>query len=299
MIRTLPATGGGEEIRSAKFGRRDTQWALRRALRHARELVYIETPLFCGTAHDDGAPADSAAAVNLVAELATRLTIEPRLRVVILVPRETPFVPGYEPFAMYHYARRRLTAQTLALAGGTVDGLNARRPRVVIAHPMGVPGRPLVIRSTTVIVDDVWCLTGASSYSRRGLTFDGSNDVVMTDWTIDRGASVAIRAHRKALMAMHLGVGPQPVGGGAPASPVGAPAGDWVRLHQGVSAHETFADLLLSGGRGKLLPLWNGPDPNAVNAVIPHPAQVADPDGRDGASLITSVIAALGGNAII
>lgn len=286
----------GREIRTAKFGRRDTQWALRRALRHARELVYIETPLFCGTAHDEGGPADAAAAVDLVWELANRLTIEPRLRVVILVPRETPFVAGYEPFAMYHYERRRLAAQTLALAGGTVDGLAAERPRVVIAHPMGVPGRPLVIRTTTVIVDDTWCLTGASSFSRRGLTFDGSNDVVMTDWNLDRGASVAIRAHRKALMGMHLGVGPTPVGGGTPATATGAPTVDWVRLHQAVSAHEVFADVLLSGGRGKLLPLWRGPDPSAPGAVIPHPATVADPDGRDGASLITSVIAALGGN---
>jgi len=289
----------GREIRTAKSGRRDSQWALRRAIRHARELIYIETPLFGGTAHDAGAPSDIPAAVNLVAELANRLTIEPRLRVVILVPRETPFVPGYEPFAMYHYAQRSAAAQTLALAGGTVDGLNSRRPRVVIAHPMGVPGRPLVIRTTTVIVDDVWCLTGASSISRRGMTFDGSNDVVMTDWSIDRGASVPIRSHRKALMAMHLGVGPVPVGGGAPPSAVGAPTGDWVRLHQAVSAHEVFADLMLSGGRGKLLPLWRGPDPNGPDAVIAHKADVADPDGRDGASLITSVIAALGGNSVI
>ena len=58
---------------------------------------------------------------------------------------------------------------------------------------------------------DVWCLTGTSSLSRRGLTFDGANDVVLADWALDRGAGTAIRAHRKALMAAHLGVGPTPV----------------------------------------------------------------------------------------
>lgn len=200
---------------------------------------------------------------------------------------------------MYHFAARRLAAQTLQLAAGDTDGLNNRRPRVVVAHPVGAPGRPVVIRSTTIIVDDVWCLTGASSFSRRGLTFDGSNDVVLTDYNLDRGAGVAIRAHRKALMGLHLGVGAAPVGGGAAPSPVGAPAADWVRLHQPVSAHETIADVLISGGRGKLLPLWNGPDPNAPDAVIAHPASVADPDGRAGASFITTLIAALGGNNVV
>jgi hypothetical protein len=200
---------------------------------------------------------------------------------------------------MFFYARRRMAAQTLALAGGTLPGLNAERPRVVVAHPVGVPGRPLVIRTTTVIVDDVWAMVGTSSLSRRGLTFDGANDVVMTDCSLDRGASLSIRAHRKALMAAHLGVGPVPVGGGSPPNPVAAPAADWTRLHQPTNAHETFADVLISGGRGKLLPLWDGPDPAAPDAVLPHPADVADPDGRGGASLVTTIAAAIGGSTVV
>jgi hypothetical protein len=289
----------GREVRTSKYGRRDAQWALRRAIRHARELVYIETPLFAGTAHDAGAPSDAKAAVDLVAELANRLTIEPRLRVVILVPRDIPFVAAYEPFSMFFYARRTMAAQTLAMAGGTVPGLNAQRQRVVVAHPVGVPGRPLVIRTTTVIVDDVWAMVGTSSWSRRGLTFDGANDIVMTDWSLDRGAGMSIRAHRKALMGAHLGVGPAPVGGGSPPNAVGAPAVDWTRLHQPVSAHETFADVLISGGRGKLLPLWDGPDAAAPDAVIAHPADVADPDGRGGATLVTTIAAAIGGSTVV
>lgn len=283
------------EIRSAKYGRRDAQWALRRAIQHARELIYIETPLLGATAQNDGGPADPAAAADLIVELANRLQAEPRLRVVILTPREVPFVSAYEPFSAYFYAERLKAAQTLALAGQTVDGLNAQRPRVVIAHPVGMPGRPLVIRTTTVIVDDVWCLSGASSLSRRGLTFDGANDVTLVDWQLDRGASVNIRAHRKALMGMHLGVGPTPVGGGAPPDSVGSPHADWVRLHQPVSAHETFADTLASGNRGKLLPLWAGPDPTLPGATIAHSAPVADPDGRGGATLVTTIASAIGG----
>jgi hypothetical protein len=283
------------EIRTAKYGRRDAQWALRRAIAHARELIYIETSLFAATAQSGGGPTDPAAAVELIVELANRLQAEPRLRIVLLTPREPPFMNAYEPFSAYFYAERLKAAQSLALAGQTVDGLNGQRPRVVIAHPVGIPGRPLVIRTTTVIVDDVWCLSGASTLTRRGLTFDGATDVVLVDWQIDRGASAAIRAHRKALMGMHLGVGPTPVGGGSAPDAVGAPSADWVRLHQPVSAHEVFADILASGNRGKILPLWAGPDPNAPGAAIAHPAPVADPDGRGGATLVTTIASAIGG----
>jgi hypothetical protein len=282
------------EVRSARYGRRDAGWALRRAIGHARELVYVETPLFGATSHTTGRPEDVDAEVDLVAELVTRLGQEPRLRVVILVSRDTPFVPGYEPWANRFHALRTSVANQLVAAGGTVDSPAGPRSRVVIAHPVGAPGRPLVIRTTTVIVDDVWCLTGASTWTRRGLTFDGATDVVLADWALDRGAGTAIRAHRKALMAAHLGVGPTPVGGGVPVSPVGAPTGDWVRLHQPVSAHEVFADLLAGGGRGKLLPLWDGPSTGA------HDVTVADPDGRaDGSNLELIVFAALNSNGFV
>jgi hypothetical protein len=76
---------------------------------------------------------------------------------------------------------------------------------------------------------------------------------------------------------------------------VGVPYSDYVRLHQPVSAHEAFADVLAAGGLGKLLPLWAGPDSSAPDAVIPHPAEVADPDGRGGATLVTTIASAITG----
>src|SRR5262249_38955767 len=154
--------------------------------RHAHELIYIETPLLAHTAHGAGGPPNALAAVDLINELANRLTIEPGLRVVILVPRNIPFAHSFEPWSMYFYAARNEIAQTLALAGGIIEGL----PRVIISHPMGIPGRPLVIRTTSVIVDDVWALVGTSSLSRRGMTFDGANDMVLVDRALDRGVSV-------------------------------------------------------------------------------------------------------------
>jgi hypothetical protein len=102
-------------------------------------------------------------------------------------------------------------------------------------------------------------------------------------------------------MGAHLGVAPGTAGtaGGAPASTVGAPVSDWVRLHQPTSAHEVFADVLAAGGQGKLLPLWSGPDPSAPDATLAHPADVADPDGRGGATLVTTIAAAIGGSTTV
>jgi hypothetical protein len=116
---------------------------------------------------------------------------------------------------------------------------------------------------------------------------------------LDRGASTAIRAHRNALMGMHLGVDLTPVAAGAPPDAVGSPRADWVRLHQPISAHEAFADTLASGNRGKLLPLWPGPDPTVPGATIPHPAPVADPDGRGGATMVTTIASAIGGANVV
>jgi hypothetical protein len=187
---------------------------------------------------------------------------------------------------MRFYDERNTVVQALQQTAGTISG----RQRVVVAHPMGIPGRPLVIRTTTVIVDDVWCLVGTSNFSRRGLSFDSGNDMVLMDRTLDRGAGSSIRAYRKALMASHLGLN----GAGQAVRPA-----QLVQLHQPSSAHAVFADVLANGGEGKLLPLWPGPDPNAPGATIPHPLDVADPDGRGGGSLVITIAAALAGNGMV
>jgi hypothetical protein len=276
------------EVQACKYGRRDAQWAVRRAINHARELIYIETPLLAHTAHNganEGGPTDPSAAVDLISELTARLSSEPGLRVVVMVPRNLPFGPKFDPWAMHFYATRNQVLQALQLAAGQIEG----RDRVVLAHPMGIPGRPLTIRTTTVIVDDVWCLIGTSNISRRGLTFDGASDMVVVDRQLDRGAGVSIRSFRKALMGAHLGVS-------GTANP---PQPEFVQLHQPASAHRVIADILAQNGRGKLLPPRTGPDPNAPGATIPHPTQVSDPDGRGGASVVVTIAAALAGTGAV
>ena len=52
--------------------------------------------------------------------------------------------------------------------------LAVAQDRVAMFHPVGFPGRTAFIRTTSVIVDDVWCLVGAAHFRRRGMTFDGT-----------------------------------------------------------------------------------------------------------------------------
>ena len=57
-----------------------------------------------------------------------------------------------------------------------------------------------------MIVDDVWCLCGATHWRRRGLTFDGSVAVASFDRQMENGYSKKVRAFRRALMAAKLAV---------------------------------------------------------------------------------------------
>ncbi len=132
-----------------------------------------------------------------------------------------------------------------------MDALRAAAPkRVVVYHPMGFPGRYEVIRGTTVTVDDVWMLSGSSSFSRRGLTFDGSIDVCLFDRQLREGTSASIANIRRRAMARTLGVSP-PVTGETPTA-------NWVRTLQMKSAFELFREVVARGGDGLMEPLWRG-----------------------------------------
>lgn len=198
VLRSTPAPGAADrwadetlrEAFSAAHGRRDTQWAFRWALSHARELVYLETALL-------GAPGSGD--IDWVGLLADRLRAEPALNVILALPKRIPFGPGYESFAQRFHVSRN----------AAVDALTAAGPgRVAVFHPIGFPGRPEALRGTVAVVDDVWALVGGSTVSRRGFTFDGSTDVAFLDRTVRDGASVGVRELRRRSMARLLGVAP-------------------------------------------------------------------------------------------
>ena len=239
--------------------------ALRRSLSAARELIYIETPQFCRTA-EPAAP--GATAEDLVELLTVRLTTEPGLRVVLALPRLPDAV---QPFG--GWVLQALRARTQA-----VTALRAAAPdRVVVFHPIGFPGRNVGIRTTTVVVDDVWCLCGATHWRRRGMTFDGSIAVASFDRKLVGGYSARVRDFRRRLMAAKLGV--------SVPSPTDSPTPDWVRLGNTVSAFGVVTQMLKQGGLGRVQPFWPGPT-DFTGATTDA---VADPDGCEGASLVVTL----------
>ena len=261
------------EIVAAKRGLRDAQWALRRAIVEARELIYIESPAFARTARPSGPPA--AHEVDLVEIIRERLVADPRLKVIVCTPRLPDFDPSRQGWVRTAFAHRKEAVTVLTAAA---------QPRVAAFHPIGFPGRSSPLRTTTIIVDDVWCLVGTSHFRRRGMTFDGAADVVSIDRQIAKGYSSTVAKFRQTLMAQRLGIDVPTTVDQASAS--------WVRLAQPESAFSVVAELLDQGGEGRLTPIFAGPDDTSV---LPQTDDVADPDGANGASFVTFIAAAVAG----
>lgn len=249
----------------AKNGTRDALWSIYRAVSEADELIYIETAGFARTARPGVTPGKHE--IDLVQKIAARMSANPNLKVIVCMPRETDFAPDHAPFV-----RRAIAQRTEAL--NILQGASAQR--VAAFHPRGFPGRWAQIRSTTVVVDDVWCLSGATHFRRRGLTFDGSTAVASFDRTIDGGYSKKVRDFRRQLMAAKLQV--------TPTDSAGMPTPEWLRLQAPAAAFDFIQDLVAAGGLNKLGPVWLGP---TDNTVIPQSDDAADPDGSDGMTALT------------
>ena len=255
------------EFFAAQQGFRDAQWSLRRAFAEARELVYIESPQFARTARPVASPQPFE--VDLVAELAARLAAQPNLRVIICTPRFSDFADSYRTFHRQHYAARMEAFGSLQAVA---------KDRVLLFHPVGFPGRIAYIRTNSVIVDDVWCLVGATHFRRRGMTFDGSAAIASFDRQITDGYSTKVRNFRRALMAAKMNI---------PAPAAGQPlSGEWVRLGRPASAFDVVNDLLAQGGYGRIQSIWPGP---ADSSVLAAQDSVADPEGSNGVTMFNTL----------
>jgi hypothetical protein len=268
------------ELSTSAFGRRDSQWALADAIASARHFVYIETPGFCSTADT---PTDTqplpAFAVDLVSKLSHQLDARQGLKLMICCPKHPDFAPGYEAMAAYEVNDRfkLLTgdptaspAQLAALADDATVGF----------HPIGFPGRSSRIETTVVIVDDRWLLIGGSTFRRRGLTFDGSSDLVLTDTQLENGRSPAIRNFRRTLLAARLGI------------PADQEHPSFVQLFDGQRSFALIRQILQGGGLGKIDLWWNGRTPGITPAAALNLDQ-ANPDGRSFDLLTANVVATI------
>jgi hypothetical protein len=260
------------ELMASIYGRRDAQWALKQAIANARRFIYIESPGFAATQkkYPEGTPVPPYA-VDLPAALATRLRAASGLHVMICTPKYPDFAPGYEPMAANEAADRQTTILGLPTASDLTGS------RVVAFHPIGFPGRASRLEATVVIVDDVWAFIGASTFRRRGLTFDGGSDLVLTDTQLRDGRSPAIAGFRRDLMAARLGIGRESN------SALGAmPDPGFVRLADGVEALHVIRERLLAGGLGTIDRLWNGQTPG-VTPIDPGSISrdLANPEGQE------------------
>lgn len=259
------------EFFAAKHGFRDPQWSLLRAFSEARELVYIESPQFARTARPADPNAPALFEVDLVKVLKDRLVAHPNLRVIVCTPRFSDFAENFRTFHRQHYnARMEAFTELQSVA----------KDRVLLFHPVGFPGRVAYIRTTSIIVDDVWCLVGATHFRRRGMTFDGSAAIASFDRQITDGYSTKVRNYRRALMAAKLNV-PAP----APGLPL---SGEFVRLGAPASAFDVVLDLLEQGGFGRIQSIWPGPPASDTSVVAAQP-EVADPEGSGGSNLFTTL----------
>jgi hypothetical protein len=198
----------------------------------------------------------------------------PRLRVIICLPRMPDFDLSRGGWVRTAFTHRAAAIRKLA---------DAAVERIAAFHPIGFPGRPTAIRSTTVIIDDAWCLCGTSHWRRRGMTFDGSVSVAAFDKQLTDGYSLAVSRFRRQLMAAKLGI-PQ-------TSNPDSATPDWIRLATTDGAFEVVADLLAEGGAGRCKPIWEGPKDNSV---LPQTDKLVDPDGTKGIdflNLFASLIA--------
>jgi hypothetical protein len=250
------------EVAASCFGRRDTQWALANAIGNARHCIYIESPGFLPTQGSYAPDPTPPYALDLIELLATRLDQAHGLHVIICTPKHPDYAsPDYDKFAEQEIALRR--DRILVLPS----------ERVVAFHPIGFPGRPSRLESTVVVVDDLWALVGSSTFRRRGLTFDGSSDIVFTDFELEDGRSPAIMSFRRQLMASRLGIK------ASDSNDFGVmPGPDFVRLRDGVEAFQVVREMLLPGGLGKIARLWNGrvpgtapPDPGVIAMDLANP----------------------------
>jgi hypothetical protein len=262
------------EITSVFFGRRDAQWALQSAIKSARHFIYIETPGFCSTAA--ASPSDYAA--DLILAIKTQLTAKPGLRVIVCTPKFPDFAPGYEGMAAYEVVDRLTIVKGKT---GTDPVTPLPDSQVVVFHPIGFPGRFSRIETNVVIVDDAWAMIGGATLRRRGLTFDGSSDVVVTDTLIENAHSPAIREFRRKVMTNRLGIEP------ASSQP------SFVALSEGTTAFRLVRDIVNAGGLGDVSPVWDGVTPG-LDLATPLTADQANPDGRDLDYATAVLIAAFG-----
>ncbi|WP_121355638.1 phospholipase D-like domain-containing protein [Flavisolibacter nicotianae] len=257
------------EYAASLFGRRDSFYATKKAFENARQFIYIETAFFGPTKYASN-PGDPKPDDDLIEVLVSQLKAKPGLKLLVCLAQDVPFNRGYENIARFHHKNRNDSLKRLLGTQDSTTHLFERDNQVVAFHPLAFPGRPLKLNTQTIIVDDVWALSGTGSISQRGLFFDGSTDVVFCDKQLRRGKSTVITNLRRNLMLHYLRLDNEQTN---------LPSSNKVFLQDGTRAFEMLKELLRGGGGSMIKPFV----PEDLSDLSPAETtalnNLADPNG--------------------
>ncbi len=240
-----------------KYGAREGATSVIAAIERAEDFIYIETPAL--DSESFGAADDQ---LDIWASLLKRMDDQRALQVIICMP----VVLSEASPAHLQRVRDALVAGAVSELSG---GGNDRDKRFTIFHPAAGPQRALALTSTTVIVDDTYALTGSTHLWRRGLSFDSSFAVAVTDDRLQDGRAQEVLTFRRSLVAGRLGLNADQL----PEDP-----GELVASIQ---------HLISRGGHGRLAPQRirpPAPDPDFVSLVGGSALTEADIWNRDGSA---------------
>jgi hypothetical protein len=247
------------ELSSSLYGRQDSYWSLLNALGNARECIYIQGSFLNHTSY----AGDSWVGNDILEMLKDLIEKSPRLKVIICMGKQIQYGKGYESFEAREYKMRKEAVEYLQGTPDTDTNLRPFANRVIAFHPNGFPMRPKVLQHQVVIVDDMWALVGSSTLRRRGLQFDGSQDVVLFDKNIVNGKSAGIRNFRIKLLQEHLNL----------ELPGSLTPGLLVRMNDLNDCFYAIKELLEGGGAGVISPIQDG---DYTDIIFPTD-DVADP----------------------
>ena len=189
LLRTYPARHSGYPF--APQGERSVARGYQKVLAQARSLVYVEDQYFWSA--------------DVATVFAAALEREPRLRLIIVVPR-FPDQDGRVSLPPNLLGRVPVLARLQAAAG----------PRCAVYCLENAVGTPIYVHAKACVVDDIWACVGSDNANRRSWTHDSELSCAVLDTETDATDATArtepvgpagswARALRLELAAEHLG----------------------------------------------------------------------------------------------
>jgi phosphatidylserine/phosphatidylglycerophosphate/cardiolipin synthase-like enzyme len=166
----------------APLGERSVARAYAKAFERARSFLYIEVQYFWSR--------------EVAADIARAWTRNPRLRVIVVLPRH-PDSDGRVSGPASRLGQLRATSMLR----------RAAPDRVGIFDLENSEGTPIYVHAKVCIVDDIWMTCGSDNFNRRSWTMDSELTCAVVD-TSDEPERAIARDLRLQLWAEHLGVDP-------------------------------------------------------------------------------------------